>query len=52
MKNIKMNQFIKSGKISDYLDYKNSLKKDEEISKEFIKGETNVNKGRNHCKDN
>lgn len=50
MKNNKMSQFIKSGKISDYLEYKKSL--NEEISKEFIKGETNVNKGRNHCKDN
>ena len=37
MNNNKMEKFIKSGKISDYLDYKaNKKSKNEETSMEFI----------------
>lgn len=55
MNNDKMKKFIKSGKISDYLDYKSSLRsKTSEAAMEFIaiKGEKNANTRRNCHKDN
>lgn len=54
MNNNKMEKFLKSGKISDYLDYKiNKKSRNEETSMEFIaKGEKNANTRRDCYKDN
>ena len=53
MTNKDMQRFMKSGKISDYLEYASKKKKrDTEFSCEINKGEKNDYKGRNCNKNN